>query len=93
MTLETLTRCPQVVHFTVGKRIHVDPGYHRTFGDKTYDYAAVIEFRTTDDLVGYLTSADHEKLGRLFWEMCESTVVVEVEAVVGTETAALDALV
>ena len=61
----------------VGRRVEVDPGYARSFGDKTYHFAAVLEFEDKAGLVAYLRHPKHEELGRLFWECCESTVVSE----------------
>jgi hypothetical protein len=63
----------------IGKAVRVDPGYARSMGQTTYAYAAVLEFASSAELLGYLRHPDHARLGRLFWEMCESTVVVEVE--------------
>jgi hypothetical protein len=63
----------------VGRAVAVDAGYERSFGETTYHYAAVLEFRDRDGLVAYLTHASHEVLGRLFWEFCEATAIVEVE--------------
>jgi len=75
----TCASIPAVHRATVGKRLHIDAGYTRNFGDKTYDYLAIMEFEDTRGLLEYLRHPLHEKLGRLFWEMCESTVIVEVE--------------
>jgi hypothetical protein len=68
------------VRFTLGKRVAIDPGYDRNMGDTTYDFAAVLEFGSEEGLLRYLGSRDHADLGRLFWETCESTIVLEVEA-------------
>jgi len=48
-------------------------------GDKTYDFAAVLEFKDRKALLAYLRDPIHQELGRLFWESCERTVVSEVE--------------
>ena len=50
-------------------------------GDKTYEYAAVLEFHGEPELVAYLNSPTHANLGRLFWENCESTIISEVESI------------
>ena len=63
----------------VGRSIDIDPGYERSLGDKTYEFAAVFEFATREDLVAYLTHPLHDHLGLLFWQNCEATVIVEVE--------------
>lgn len=81
LVLETLRTSPHISRCTVGKRSEVDAGYTRNFGDKTYEYAAVLEFEDEDSLVAYLKEPRHAHLGRAFWELCEGTVVCEVEAV------------
>ena len=48
-------------------------------GDTTYEFAAILEFDDQAGLVAYLNHPSHEALGRAFWEVCRSTVVVEVE--------------
>jgi len=63
----------------VGRSVSVDPGYERSFGDKTYEYAAVIEFDDADGLIEYLRHPRHQELGSLFWRFCKSTAIVEVE--------------
>jgi hypothetical protein len=67
----------------LGPRISVDPGYVRLFGDKTYQFVAILEFPDRAALVAYLQHPRHQVLGRLFWEACESTIVSEHEMVDG----------
>lgn len=90
-TLSTLLHSPDISRFTVGRRVSVDAGYERSFGADPYQYAAVLEFENHERLVRYLRSADHEVLGRLFWESCERTIVTEVAVVNPTD--GVDALV
>jgi hypothetical protein len=61
----------------VGRRIDVDAGYPRSFGEKTYRFVAIFEFENSAKLREYLEHPLHRHLGKLFWEMCESTVVIE----------------
>jgi Stress responsive A/B Barrel Domain len=84
-TLSTLRHSPDISRFTVGRRVTVDAGYERSLGADRYDYAAVLEFENQERLVRYLRSADHEVLGRLFWEACERTIVTEVTVVDPTD--------
>jgi hypothetical protein len=63
----------------VGKAVAVTPQYERSLGDKTYDYAAILEFADTAALRGYLDHPVHRELGRLFWDNCESAVVMEAD--------------
>lgn len=76
----TLRQITSIQRATVGRHIDVDPGYKRTFGDKTYQFAAVLEFSDRAALVDYLRNPLHEDLGRLFWETCAASVICEVES-------------
>ena len=73
----------------VGRSIDLDAGYQRSFGDKTYDFAAVLEFSDRSALVAYLNHPLHKELGALFWKHCDSTVIVEVEAADAKSDAAI----
>jgi hypothetical protein len=64
---------------SVGRRIDIDAGYAREFGDTTYEFAAILEFTSKAALIDYLRHPLHHELGRLFWETCQRTVIVEVE--------------
>jgi Stress responsive A/B Barrel Domain len=75
---------PAVARSIVGRAIDVDPGYTRMFGDKTYEFAAVFEFADRASLVAYLNHPIHQRLGRAFWDTCESTVISEVEFIDGS---------
>ena len=92
-TLATLRRSDTICRFTVGRRIEVDAGYDRSPGDKSYEYAAVLEFNDRGGLIQYLSSPDHAELGRLFWLACEHTVVAEVEVADHDSDSAADGLV
>lgn len=65
----------------LGKSLSIDAGYERIFGDKTYEYAAIMEFDDRHGLIEYLKHPLHDDLGRMFWLACESTVITEVELV------------
>jgi len=77
----------------VGRRIDVNSGEDRSFGDSTYEYSAVVEFDDQAGLVSYLNEPAHRELGRLFWLYCERTVVLEVQAVDAKSTDVVDLLV
>jgi len=66
-----------IQHSRVGRRAEIDAGYARSFGEKTYQFVAIFEFEDSAKLKEYLKHPLHKHLGKLFWEMCESTVVVE----------------
>lgn len=80
LVLDTLRASTHISRCTVGKREPINPGYDRSLGDKTYEYAAVLEFESKDRLISYLNEPKHAQLGKAFWEFCESTVVCEVQA-------------
>jgi hypothetical protein len=64
---------------SVGRHAEIQAGYDREFGDQTYEYGAVLEFRNAAGLIDYLRHPLHHELGRLFWETCERTVISELE--------------
>ena len=82
--VEATESIPSISRASIGKRIEVEPGYDRTFGDKTYEYAAVLEFKDRDALRSYLTDPRHDELGVMFWNLCEGTVICEVEYASGS---------
>jgi hypothetical protein len=92
-TIRTLTSSPDIARLSIGRRADVDAGYERSFGDKTYEFAAVLEFSDRSALVRYLTSSDHAELGRLFWQNCQDTVICEVDVVDATDLDVIDRLV
>lgn len=81
LVLDTLSGSSDVERFSIGRRVSINAGYERNFGDKTYEYSAVIEFKTPECLISYLRSPEHARLGRLFWESCDSCVVSELEVI------------
>jgi hypothetical protein len=81
---ESCRRIPSIERVRIGRKTTFDAGYARSFGDQTYRYVAILEFGDEDGLKQYLTHPLHAELGRMFWENCESTVVVEARAMDGT---------
>jgi hypothetical protein len=76
----------------VGRRIDIDAGYPRSFGEKTYQFVAIFEFEDPAGLREYLKHPLHKHLGKLFWEMCESTVVIDAAMADGRGEALVDFL-
>jgi len=89
----TMSSVPSVRRATVGKTVAVDSGQTRSFGDTAYLFSAVVEFEGIPGLIEYLKHPLHQELGRLFWEYCAGTVVLEVECVDGKTSALVDLLV
>ena len=77
--LDVCTSVPSIQRAMIGRAVAVDPGYRRSMGLTTYKYAAVLEFADEVALLDYLKHPEHDKLGRLFWDVCEATAVVEVD--------------
>lgn len=76
--LERLLRAiPSVQRATIGRSIQVDAGYPRAFGDRAFNFVAVLEFADTDGLVSYLRHPLHGEVGRKFWEYCDAASIVE----------------
>lgn len=46
-------------------------------GDSTYNFMAMLEFDDVRGLQTYLAHPLHAEVGRMFWEICESTVIFE----------------
>ncbi|MCC7042245.1 MAG: Dabb family protein [Acidobacteria bacterium] len=92
-TIRTLTSSPDIARMSIGRRTRVDAGYERSFGDKTYNFAVVLDFNDRAALVRYLNSSDHAELGRLFWQNCQDTVICEVDVVDATGVDVVDRLV
>jgi hypothetical protein len=77
--LETARAVPAIRRAMIGRSIQVDVGHLREMGHTPYQFAALLEFDKAADLVEYLNHPTHAELGRQFWALCGSTVVVEVE--------------
>ena len=70
---------PGIQRASVGRQVDIDAGYGRPFGEKTYKLVCLLEFDDKSSLVNYLNHELHKELGRLFWEISESAVVIETE--------------
>lgn len=63
----------------VGLRQKVGASYEHTFGDMAYSYASVVEFDDIKGLKVYLEHPLHLKVGQLFWQHCERTLILDVD--------------
>lgn len=61
-------------------------------GVKTYSYGAIFEFLTPEDLNAYLAHPRHADLRKIFWELCEATLIADLR-LVDVSSAEADALV
>ena len=73
-----LRKAPSLARANIGRAAVVDPGYERSFGDKTYNLAAILEFHDEEGLLEYLRDPLHEEVGRKFWEYCDGTTIAEM---------------
>jgi hypothetical protein len=64
----------------VGRAVEGLATYRQNIGDTAYEYAAVLEFDDKEGLLTYLNHPKHQELGMMFWELCESTAILDVEA-------------
>jgi hypothetical protein len=74
-----MRQIPGISRALIGPSVDLQPSYPRSLGDQTYHYAAILEFPTATELREYLEHPLHREVGRLFWEACESALVVEAE--------------
>ena len=75
----TFNEIPSVRRSFIGLRKLIGVGYESEMGDKTYSYASVVEFDDVAGLESYLNHPLHVKVGQLFWQYCERTVIVDVD--------------
>ena len=73
------TQAASVRRFEIARVIDAGAGYSKQFGEKTYEYVAVIEFDDRQGLAEYLNHPAHERLAKLFWEACEATRIIDAE--------------
>lgn len=71
---------PSVQRSLVAKRQLIGAGYESKVGDQTYSYVSVVEFEGIQDLKAYLEHPLHQRLGQLFWQNCDRTLIVDAES-------------
>lgn len=71
---------PQIRRLQVGRRItHGLPGYEQAMREN-YEYAAIIEFDSADDLRSYLAHPAHAALGRHFARSSSRALAYDYES-------------
>lgn len=63
----------------VGSALSERIQYGQNLGRETYEYAAILEFDDVSGLRAYLEHPAHQELGRLFWQCCAATEILDVE--------------
>jgi hypothetical protein len=72
---------PLIQRATVGRRIQIGAGYEA--GMEHYDYIAVLEFQSEEDLRGYLAHPAHVDMGTRFFTSSEAVLVYDFATVPG----------
>ena len=80
-----LAAVPAVQRVRIGRSTSVGAAYESS--TSKYGYAAVIEFAGVPELQGYLRHPAHQELGRMFFEACAATTIVDVELIEGLDAA------
>lgn len=70
---------PTVSRSLVARRQLIGAGYEAKMGDQTYSYLSVVEFEELEGLKSYLNHPLHGRLGQLFWQYCERTMIIDAE--------------
>lgn len=87
--LETALRgIPQIVRSTVGRRFIAGRPYD-ALATAAYDYLAIMEFASREDLLRYLDHPAHVALAQQFYAQMEIALAYDYEAVDGAEARAL----
>lgn len=70
---------PTVERSLVAKRRLIGAGYESKLGDQTYSYVSVVEFEDVEALRAYLEHPLHQRLGQLFWQNCDRTLIIDAD--------------
>ena len=70
---------PTIVQARIGTTISIGLMPETNRGQKTYRYAAIFEFATRGDLAAYFIHPVHDRLRAIFWDLCQATLIADVE--------------
>jgi hypothetical protein len=73
-----LSGIPEIARAHVGRRIALGRRYDVPDAE-AYPFAAVLEFRSREDLVGYLDHPAHRALGEQFYTASETALALDYE--------------
>jgi hypothetical protein len=78
--IRSVTRnIPHIKQARIGKTISFGVTPENKMGQKAYQYAAVFEFETLEDFEAYLVHPSHDRLRSIFWDLCEASLITDVE--------------
>lgn len=75
---QALSDIPSIRRARIGKRVTHGRPYEQLM-TVDYEYAAILEFDSLDDLKAYLTHGAHDALGALFFEAFEVALMYDYE--------------
>lgn len=70
---------PSVARARIGKTVSFGVMPKQELGQTEYQYAAIFEFATQEDLQGYLVHPIHDRMRSVFWNLCQATLIADVE--------------
>jgi len=74
-------RIPAIRNARIGKTFNLYQMPEVSHGQATYSFSAVFEFDDKAGLQSYLTHQVHDRVRLLFWQLCSSTLIVDVELI------------
>ncbi len=74
------TGIPEIKRVRIGRRILIGRGYETQMAEH-FEYSAIIEFDSETGLRAYLDHAQHQELGRRFFESADSALVYDYTTV------------
>lgn len=80
-----LTRIPSIARAQIGRRMTLGRLYDAQ-NSLEYPFAAILEFRSTDDLLAYLDHPAHGALGEQFYTTSESALALDFEILEAGQT-------
>lgn len=79
---------PSILRARVGRRVLMGREYDALAG-AGFEYSAVLEFESAEDLRAYLDHPAHDALGRLFYETASAALALDFEMVDGVRARTL----
>lgn len=74
------TGIPEIKRVRIGRRILIGRGYETQMAEH-FEYSAIIEFDSEAGLRAYLDHAQHQELGRRFFESADAALVYDYTTV------------
>jgi hypothetical protein len=72
---------PDIRQARIGKTLSLGVMTENRLVGQQYSYAAIFEFDDAAGLKSYLDHPVHDSVRALFWKLCESTMIADVELI------------